>query len=320
MEILVLVVIHQVGDSKMPNFTQNLASNPSSGIYGSIAPSQPPDVLNLFNKVRDRDLNDFYKKADFMSNLSLKQDRLKRIYDQQDNQTQPMNTVLGRDPNTMSPYEKGELSIRQQQIGQEGQRLAQQGKLGQEALDIKQQQEKLNQQKSDQIHEQKMADMQRKIDESNQRIQLAQQALQQKTDNAEAQLAAHKELAAAMEERHKLELAQKQAQFDKTSAQHQQTIDALNKRLQQQSRTRTTTQINPEGTERTTTTERGNAIGAPVKNPDGTYTVTAPDGSKGIIPADKLDDWMKNHHPGSQEDQNQDNQNENDQNNDEGEE
>ena len=287
----------------------NLAANPSgSGIYGQPNPMTDDNALGIVNQLKDREMKDFMAKANFMSDLSLKQDRMKRIYDVQDQlQQQAMpqsgqpNIVMGKDPNAMTGYEKGELGVRQQGLNLESQRLAQTGKLGQEALDVKSAQEKLNQQKSDQANAAKQADMERKINEANQKIELAQQALQQKTANAEAQLQAHKDLAAAMEERHKLELAQKDAQFQKISDQHQQTIDALQERLKQQGRTKTT--VEQGGETRTTTTERGSAIGAPVKNPDGTYTVTAPDGSKGIIPGDKLDDWMQNHHPGGEENQ-----------------
>ncbi len=267
----------------------SLAANPSgSSIFGQPG-NQSPDpnsALYLVNQVKDREMNDFKEKSRFMSAMSLQQDRLRSIFNPE--QQQQPNVVMGQDPNQMTGYQKGELGIRQQEIGQESQRLAQQGKLGQEALDIKGQQEKLNQQKSDQIHEQKQADMQRKIDESNQTIQLAQQRLQQTGDNQAAQLQAHKDLAAAMEERHKLELAQKDAQFQKTSDQHQQTINALNERLKQSSRSKQVKR-DAQGNEITTTTERGSAAD--------TVQVTGPDGTVGTIPADKLDDWNANHAP-----------------------
>lgn len=292
-------------------FMQSLASNPSgSGIYGQ---PQQMDALGIVNQLRDRDEQDFEKRAQFMSDLSMKQDRLRCIYDQQDQAKQEarqplMNTVLGQDPNAMTGYQKGELGVRQQQFGldkqklaQEGgleqQKLAQQGKLGQQALDIRSAQEELNRQKSDQINAQKTADMQRKIDESNKKIELAQQALQQRTDNAEAQLQAHKDLSAAMEERHKLELEQKDAQFQVTSKQHQDTIDRLQSQLDQSKHTKTTIEINPDGTQRTTETSRGSAAE--------TVRVVGKDGKTYEIPKDKLDDWNKNHQDQNPDEQNQ---------------
>jgi hypothetical protein len=203
------------------------------------------------------------------------------------------NVQMAQDPTQMTGYQKGELGIRQQELGQEQQKTAQAGKLGQEAVDVRTAQEKLNQQKSDQINTQKQADMQRKIDESNQKIELAQNALKQKSDNAEAQLEAHKTLATAVEERHKLELAQKDAQFKQTSEQHQQTIDRLQQQVDDNKNT-TKTETDSTGNSKTTTTSKGGRR-APVKNPDGTYTVYGPNGISGTIPAANLDDWNANH-------------------------
>lgn len=271
----------------------SLAANPSggSGIYGSNRTVQPngQDALNLLFQLKDRENRDFRDKANFMSDLSLKQDRMRNLFDPEKQNTPPMNTVIAKDPNQMTGYEKGELDIKKQGVGLEKQKLAQQGKQGQSALDIKQQTADLAQQKNDQINETKNADMQRKIADADKKLQLAQQALEQKGNNAEAALQAHKDLAAAMEERHKLEIAQKDAQFKTTSDQHQQTIDALNERLKQGKNSKTTTEINPEGTKKTVTTQKGNMIQVSgpktPKNPNGIYT----------IPEDKEDDWNRNH-------------------------
>jgi hypothetical protein len=290
---------------------QSLASNPGGGIANQPDQLSNQDALGIVNQLKDREMTDFQKKANFMSDLSLRQEqRMRSLFDpnnpnkattpgQPTGQPENMNVVQAQDPQAMTGYQKGELGIRQQDVNLDSQKLAQSGKLGQGALDIKQQQADLNQQKSDQINTTKQADMQRKIDESNQKIAVAQQALQQKTDNATAQLEAHKNLAAAMEERHKLELAQKDAQFQITSDQHQKAIDALQEKLKQSGHSTTTTEVNPDGTKKTVTTQRGaQTAPAPEKQPDGSYKVTAPDGSIGTIPADKLDDWMTNHHSG----------------------
>lgn len=278
-----------------------LGSNPgggSSGIYGQ--PGEGPsagDALNFVNQLKDREMRDFRDKANFMSDLSLKQEsRMRSLYDPNPttpNNQQPQNVVMGQDPNQMTGYQKADLGVRQQGMNLESQRLGQQGKLSQEALDIKSQQEKLNQTKSDQIHEQKQADMQRKINDANDKLGIAYEQLNSKNNNAEQTLAAHKAIAEAMEERHKLELAQKDAQFQKVSGQHQQTIDNLTKQLEQRGRSKVTTEVNPEGTQRTTTTERGAAAD--------TVQVTGRDGNPYTIPKDKLDDWNQNHKPEGEE-------------------
>ena len=60
---------------------------------------------------------------------------------------QGMNTVEKQDPNQITAPMQAELGIKQQGLNLDSQKLAQSGKLGQEAVDIKGQQEKLNQQK-----------------------------------------------------------------------------------------------------------------------------------------------------------------------------
>lgn len=267
------------------SFMSSLAANPSSsGIYGQSG--QQDDILGIVNQLKDREWRDFQNKANFMSDLSIKQDRMRRLFDtegQQEQQPQqPMNTVMGRDPNEMTGYQKGELGIRQQQLGQEQQKIAQAGRLGQERINIQSEQQDLNQQKSDQINATKQADMQRKISESDKKIALAQQALEQRTDNAEAQLQARRDLAAATEERHKLELENKQHQFDTVSEKDKQQIKIMEERLKQSGHT-VETKKDAEGNEVTTDTKKGSAAKK--------IKVTAPDGTVGYIPEDMLDDW-----------------------------
>jgi hypothetical protein len=252
----------------------SLSSNPSgSGIYGQPKQETDDDVLELVNQLRDREMRDFKDKSNFMSDLSLKQDRIRRIFDaeqQSQNQQQPqMNNVVAKDPNQMTGYEKGQLGIRQQEANIDSQRLSQQGKLGQRALDIKSQQADLAQQKSDQINANKQADMERKINEANQKIQLAQQALEQKTDNAEARLQTNRDLAAAMEERHKLELAQKDHQFQITSEEHKKAMDIAQQKIDQSGESETTTEINADGTKKTVKTTRGSKKRVAVIGPNG---------------------------------------------------
>jgi hypothetical protein len=270
---------------------QNLGANPSGGIAGQPNQTSDADALGIVNRIKDREMQDFQSKATFMSDLSLRQQqRMAAMFPPEKHnegtgQVQP-NVAMAKDSNQMTGYEKGELGVRQQGMNLESQKMAQSGKLGQEALDIKTQQEKVNQTKSDQINATKQADMQRKIDESNQKIQLATDALRQKTDNAEAQLKLHENLAKAVEERHKLEMANMQNKFDITSGQHQQTIDSLNERIKQ---TGNTHQVKKDaaGNVITTDTQKGSAAD--------TIRVTGPNGEKGTVNANETlpSGWSK---------------------------
>ncbi len=272
-------------------------ANPSGGssIYGQPGMGSDSQSLDIVNQIKNREMKDFQDKANFMADLSLRQQlRQRQMFPPEPSSTQgnnptndgsqgqPQNVVMAQDPNQLTGYQKADIGVRQQGQNLESQRLNQQGKLGQEAIDIKTQQEKLNQQKSDQINAQKQADMQRKITESEAKIKQAQDALADKTRNEKDQLQAHKDLAAAMEERHKLELAQKDAQFQKASDQHQEQIDALQKKVNQAGRTKTTTELNPDGTKKTVTTEKGDAAD--------TVNVIGKDGKQYTIPKDKMND------------------------------
>lgn len=287
----------------MGTFMESLAANPNGsggGIYGQVPQTHIEDPFGLMNSIKDREMRDFRDKANFMADLSVKQDRLRKRFDLEDNwtpsrqtgvpgqqNTAGMNTVMAKDPNQMTGYERGELGIKQQGLGIEKQRLAQQGRLGEEAIGIRQKQGEIAQQKNEQINATKISDMERKKNEADAKIEQAQAALESKNNNAEASLKAHKDLAAAMEERHKLELAQKNTQFKESQAMHQKSIDALNEKIKQQGRTKTTTELNPDGTKKTVTTERGDSAD--------TVNVTGKDGKTYTIPKDKLDDWNKNH-------------------------
>lgn len=298
----------------------SLAASPgNSSIYGQPKQTSDDDVLGIVNQMKDREMQDFQKKAIFMADLSNKQERMRALFDPSGptgGQGQPVvggggqqgpigqagqqNTVMAKDPNEMTGYEKGELGVRQQGLNLESQKMAQQGKLGQESMDIKQQQEKLNQQKSDQINAQKQADMQRKSDEADQKIALAQKALEDKNNNAETALKAHQDMAAAVEERHKLEMQKLQDRFDTTSKQHQLTIDNLTEQIKQKGRSKTTV-TDSTGASRTTTTEKGSAAD--------TVKVKGKDGQMYEIPKDKLDDkdadgtphWIQQDQPQKEE-------------------
>jgi len=206
--------------------------------------------------------------------------------------SQGMNTVMAHDPSQMTAFQKGELGVRQQGMNLESQRLAQSGRMGEERLGIQRSQEKLNEEKNKGIHEQKLADMQRKMEDSTKKFELAQAELDRKTKAGEDTIQAHKDLAAAVEERHKHELAQKDLVFEESKRVHDAAIKKMEEDSKNRSESETTTEVNPEGTKRTTTTKRGSASETIIV--DGPKTKSNPSG-KYPIPKNKLDDWNKNH-------------------------
>jgi len=286
-----------------------LAANPSGsdgGIYGMPAPGNDSDTLSIVNRLKDREFEDYKNKARFDDERSLRQEsRMRQLFDPNKNtNSQPqINNQAGIIPNILTPDQQvyQQQQLEQPRLDMESKKLDSQNRFGQQGLAIKDAQEKLNETKNNQINQDRDADRERKVNEANQKITVAQKTLEDRTANSAAQLQAHKDMAAAIEERHKLELenqkfdfnaklTEQKRQFDETSGLHKQQItDAEN--------SQTTTEVNPDGTKKTVTTKKGDAIPrpAPVKNPNGTYHVHGPNGYETDIPADKLDDWNANH-------------------------
>lgn len=289
-------------------FTDEIGANSTpnrSGIYGQPGIPTDQDNLTIVNKLKDREMQDFKDKANFMSDLSLKQEqRMRNLFDPNDPknmniQDRPQVMMPSASaPGVMSEYQKGELGVRNREADLESQRIAQQGKLGQEAQDTKAAQEKLNQQKSDQIHQQKIDDLTNKQNEYKQKMDLAHEQLKNKTTNLEQQLELHKTIAENTKAYHDAQQAMNDLKFKKSESDHKDAMDAMQKKLDQASHTSTTTEIDAEGNKKTVDVKKGSAVNAPTQNPDGTYTVKDSDGKPmGTIPADKLDDWMQNYHP-----------------------
>src|SRR5271170_1324381 len=112
----------------MPTFMNSLAANPgNSGIYGQPGAADTDKTLAIVNKMKDREKADFKDKANFMADLSNKQDRIRALYNPQQQQSpgnpQPINNAAAppiRDPNALTAAQSGELGIKQQQLNQQG--------------------------------------------------------------------------------------------------------------------------------------------------------------------------------------------------------
>lgn len=261
------------------SFMDSLASNPSSGISGMPNQLKDEDALGIVNRIKDREMQDFKDKSTFMADLSLKQDRMKRLYDTEGDQSnvqnnsqgdKPMNTVMATDPNQMTGYQKGELGIRQQSNNLESQKLAQSAKQGEEAISIKSAQEKLNQQKSDQINEEKNKKLENDMTVAKNKLDLAYQQLADKNITSEGQLALHKTIAENTEAYHKLQMAQQQAKFDKSQSDHEDAMKIMQQKLDQAGHTKQT-KTDSSGNSITTTTDKGSTNRIKVKGPNGEY-------------------------------------------------
>lgn len=268
-----------------------LASNPSSssGIFGMPQQENDNDTLSLVNRLKDREFRDYQNKAAFDDERSLRQEsRMRMLFD-------PSKSMLpqGMDQNPvtqniLTPDQQIDAQHRMDQpkLDLAREEMGQKSRFGQQGLDIKAAQEKLNDTKNAQINEDRDSDRNRKIEEANNKIGLAQQALEDKNANFDDKLQANKDMSAAMEERHKLELENKQHEFNITSDAHKKHISELEaqakERLKQGANSETTTEVNPDGSKKTVTTKKGDAAAM--------IQVLGKDGKTYTIPKDKMDD------------------------------
>jgi hypothetical protein len=305
------------------SFMSSLAANPSgsAGVYGQSSQSNPNDTLNLVNQIKNREMSDYKDKANFMADLSLKQDRLRRLYDpQQPQQMQPQQQqdqqgMLNRmDPssagNNPNALQKAELGIKQQQANTESQRVNQQGQMGQQALDIRDKQEQLNTKKEGDIKDSAAAKLQAKIDESVGKLTQAQESLQAKIQQGLDTTKDHEAAMKAAKEFHDASMASKQRELDDKESQFQELTRQHKELASQRGNKTTTTSVNPEGTQRTVNTRSGSAAQNVIKtNPDSTLHVSGGPKTKDNpsgeydIPPDKLDHWNQTYGGSDQTDQ-----------------
>lgn len=137
------------------------------------------DILPLFHAVRDRNMQDYKDKAAFDSDLAIRQENSRRVFDPNRAGTS-LSTVGGGGGRTtnpdismgltapnpeiatnlkedLTPQDKAKFGLEKSSQDIERSKIAQQGKLGEEALGIKTAQEKLNQEKSENIHQTKLS-------------------------------------------------------------------------------------------------------------------------------------------------------------------
>lgn len=280
-------------------FLDKLAANPSgSGIYNSSGPQNVDfgPTLSAINQLKDREMNDYKQKAQFNQELSLRQPRLQQIYAPPGsrignlNQGQPDVVFGGEDKSGALPTPMQQEGINQnkQEMGLQEQKLAQQSKFGDQKIAQMQATHDLNKQKSDQIFQTKQADMQRKVDEANNKLGFAYDQLNQKGNNADT-LAAIKQ-AQIDSQKAQMELMNHHhtAQLEELKIQHA----ATNKHLQDQldeTKANNKAKLNAAGqpTTEVKSQDASGAITTTKTKGSNTIRVIHPDGRHGVFPANQ---------------------------------
>lgn len=199
-------------------------------------------LLPLFHAIRNRDLQDKQAENDMAVNLPIRQERMRAAFDPKTGMGRTTNPHVstGITPaNTeiatavapgLSPQEQANISLKKndQQIDRE--RLTQQGKMGEERLGIQRSQERLNELKNENIHNQKEADMRRKVNETEQRLGLAHEDLLRKQNDTTAHINFNKAQMDSTEARHALERILKDKEIKNTKDLHDAQIKELGQR------------------------------------------------------------------------------------------
>src|SRR5437016_3421628 len=184
---------------------------PAGGTYGNeMYYGQPPirntggdiDIVGLMNEARNRDLHDFAAKTRITGDEAIRQENYKRMYDPDRFSTggaaPTQNTVYQRPPSELQQI--GPLDLAK--LGLEKEKIETAGGIDKAELGLKTKGYELDKLKNEQIYGTKQAEMERKADETNKRLQLAYDQLQAKQGDASSTAAYH------------------QAQIDATNARH----------------------------------------------------------------------------------------------------
>lgn len=258
-------------------FFDSLAANPTgSGIYGNTGAKSPDfgTALSIDEEMRRRNKNDMMQNANFMSNLQVRQNRMNSIYGTNPmapGMGQPggptgmvtglnnpqMQTVFKEDPDRITPIQRERLNISREDLANDRAKIGVTSRLGEERLKDADAKHDLDVKKNQNIFDTKQADLQRKHDEAQQKLELAQRQFEQRSGDANAKndfLKAKMEADAA---RHQLESAQKDRTLEETKRLHDAQIAKMQEQSDQAGNTEQTTELNPEGTKRTVSTKRG---------------------------------------------------------------
>lgn len=251
-----------------------------AGDPGMGSTSSPSDVLNsimpAFNQIRNRNVQDFKDKAQFSSDLGLRQERMRSLFAPEPQQGgvvyQPPPSEINNN-RLISPFQAAGLEL-------DKQKLAEQKRTGSDKLALDQQKFGLEKEKSDQIYQTKQDEMTRKVDDANNKLKLAYDQLAQKGNDASATANFKQAQLDALTARHELEMAQKDKDREETVRIHDAQIKDMQDKLDAMQNTITTTEMNPDKTKKIVTTAKGDSA----KN--ALIAVISPTGQKGTVTAE----------------------------------
>lgn len=241
--------------------------DPGQGNNGADSLTQ---LLPIFHEIKNRELHDYEMKGRINQDLAIRQERQRLMFDPATGMGKTTNNEISKGINNanpematavkedLTPQDKAKFGLEKSAQDIEKSKIAQQGKLGEERVGVQKAQEELNATKNENIHNIKMADMQRKVDEATQRMGLAYSQLEQRGNDSAAHLDFMKAKAAADEARFNLELTRRDAAHEETVRYHNARIDEANKRLEAAGQpTIESTEVNADGTHKTVTKSKG---------------------------------------------------------------
>lgn len=268
------------------------ASAGSGGIWNGGVPNTDYDSrdMSMDEEMRRRDMNDFMKKNQFMHDLTNRQPRMQNLFNPNEQQQKPMDVVFKEDPNKITPLEQENLNVKKEGNLIDRAKIAQSGKIGEERVGLEKQKHELDVQKNSNIYETKQKDMQRKADEANSRLDLAERTLQSKQGDTDATLKFHQAQMDATKAQHALELHQKESQLEEAKRVHDAAMADKKTRTDQAGSTEQTTNVDESGKQKVVTTKKGTQskkVG--VTHPDGTHGTIDESEAKDLPEGWKLD-------------------------------
>lgn len=291
-------------------FADDVAAN-ATGRSGLIFPNSSESITGVLNEImpfvrqaRSDRLTDYKDRALFNEEAPIRQEAARRAMNPfgrnpNDPITNIPTGIAPADPNIntrMGPETPVQEAIeplnklQQAQVGLQQADLKQRTAAEQERAAEANRQFGLNQLKNSQIYETKIADMQRKSDDAEGRLKVAQDRLSQNANDAASRNAYHQSQIDALKAKHDLDLAQK----DKALDEQKRMNDARIKDLESRGKTTTTTTLQGDPnapTGRTTVTERGDKGTNYPKT--GRVRIRDKDGKVHVGDAGELEDALK---------------------------
>ncbi len=248
--------------SNATGYSPNTQSGGGINIGGALE-----SLLPLVSRLRGEKLQQREQEAQFNSDLSIRHAAgLQRMQEGMQSDKQP-NVVFQDNHPDVTPAQTAELG--QKAKGTELQTTELKNKIGNEKFNQNLETQKFNleNKKNDQIFATKQADMQRKMDEANSKLEQAERKMQGQQGNMDAMAQYHKAQIDALTAKHDMDTFMKDRAFDEQKRQHDNQMGVMQRKLDQAGHKTVETDVNPEGTKRTTTTTSGSRVN--VKGPNG---------------------------------------------------